>query len=76
MKMTVAPLFAATTLFLAGGCSTRHKQAATQWEFQVATNMAEANQMVEKGWSMAGFTEYTDATGQPQTDYMLKKPKR
>jgi hypothetical protein len=76
MKETLSPLFAATALLLYGGCTTQHEPDARHWEFQVATNMAEANQMVEKGWSVAGFTQYTDATGQPQTDYMLKKPKR
>jgi hypothetical protein len=76
VKTIVAPLFAACTLILAGGCTTHHGQAATQWETQVATNLTEANQLVDKGWTVAGFTKYTDATGQPQTDYMMKKPKR
>jgi len=75
VKKTVAPIVAACTLVLTGGCSTRHAQAGAQGESQVATNLTEANQMVEKGWTVAGFTQYTDATGQPQTDYMMRKPK-
>jgi hypothetical protein len=76
VKKTVASIFAATTMFLTSGCTPPHGQAATQWEFQVATNMTEANQMAEKGWSLSGFTQYADATGQPRTDYMMKRPKR
>ena len=76
MKWTVALLFAANTLFLGGGCTTRHERATTKWEYQEATNSIEANQMVDKGWIVAGFSRYTDATGQPQANYTMKRPKQ
>ena len=76
MKWVVAPLFAATTLFLSSGCATSQKQAATKWEYQEATNTVEANQMAAKGWMVAGFSRYTDATGKPQVDYMMQRPKQ
>ncbi|HKW30965.1 MAG TPA: hypothetical protein VJT54_16695 [Verrucomicrobiae bacterium] len=75
MKPVVVPLFAASALFLSGGCATNHEQAATKWEYQEATNSEEANQMAAKGWMVAGFSRYTDATGQPQVNYMMKRPK-
>jgi hypothetical protein len=75
VKKNVALLFAAGALMLTGACTPHPGQAAARWESQVATNLTEANQMVDKGWTVAGFTQYTDATGQPQTDYMMKKPK-
>jgi hypothetical protein len=76
MTKSIALVFAANALFLAGGCTTHHEQATTKWEFQEATNTAEANQMVDKGWSVAGFSKYNDATGQPQANYMMKRPKQ
>jgi hypothetical protein len=76
MKWTVALLFAANTLFLTGGCTTHYEQATTKWEYQEATNSAEANQMADKGWIVAGFSRFTDATGQPQTNYTMKRPKQ
>ena len=76
VKTTIAPLFAAATLLLSGGCTMHHEQSSGPWESQVATNMTQANQLVDKGWTVAGFTQYTDATGQPQKDYMMQKPKR
>ena len=75
MKKLFALILAAGTLFLSGGCTTNHGQAGTKWEYQEAANRAEADQMAAKGWIIAGFTKYTDATGQPQTDYTMKRPK-
>jgi hypothetical protein len=76
MKWTVALFFAASTLIVGSGCTTHNEQANTKWEYQQATNSVEANQMVDKGWIEAGFSRYTDATGQPQTNYTMKRPKR
>jgi len=76
MKWTAALLLVASTLILGGGCSTGHEQSATKWEFETATNSIEANQMADKGWVVAGFSRYTDATGQPQADYTMKRPKQ
>jgi hypothetical protein len=76
MKWVVAPLFAASTLFLSGGCATHREQTTTKWEYQEATNSVEANQMAAKGWMVAGFSRYTDATGQPHANYMMKRPKQ
>ncbi|HXR04831.1 MAG TPA: hypothetical protein VN836_09005 [Verrucomicrobiae bacterium] len=76
MKWVVALLFAAGTLFLSDGCTTNHEQATTQWEYQEASNSVEANQMAGKGWIVAGFSRFTDATGQPQVNYTMKRPKR
>ena len=76
VKNAFAPLCAVGTLILTGGCTTGREPAAAQWESQVATNLTEANQMEDKGWTVAGYTSYTDATGRPQTDYMMQKPKR
>ena len=63
-------------LFLDGGCTTNYEQANTKWEYQEATNSVEANQIADKGWIVAGFNKYTDATGQPQTEYTMKRPKQ
>jgi hypothetical protein len=76
MQKSFAPIIAASTLFLGAGCTTNHEQANAKWEYQVATNSVEANQMADKGWIVAGFTQYTDATGQPQTNYTMKRPKQ
>jgi len=76
VRKTIAAIFTASAFFLTGGCSTSHGHATTKWEYQEATNSAEANQMVDKGWIVAGFNRYTDATGQPQTNYTMKRPKQ
>jgi hypothetical protein len=76
MKWTVALLFTASTLMVGGGCTTEHEQANPKWEYQQATNNVEANQLTEKGWIVAGFSRYADATGQPQTSYTMKRPKQ
>ena len=76
MKKSFAHLIATGAMFPGGGCTTNHGQAGTKWEYQEAANSAEANQMADKGWIVAGFNKYTDATGQPQTDYTMKRPKQ
>ena len=76
MKKSFALIITASTLFLDAGCTTDHEQANTKWEYQEATNSAEADQMAGKGWIIAGFTQYTDATGQPQANYTMKRPKQ
>ena len=74
--IVVSPLVLVSIVFLSSGCRTQPEQAKTRWEYQTATNNAEADQMMDKGWRMEGFSKYTDATGQPQTDYMMKRTKR
>ena len=76
MKKSFALIIAASMLLLDGGCTTHHEQANTKWEYQEATNSVEANQMADKGWIVAGFTKYTDATGQPQANFTMKRPKQ
>jgi hypothetical protein len=77
MQKSFALMIAASTLFLDVGCTTNHEQTNVKWEYQEATNSVEANQMADKGWIVAGFTQYnTDATGQPQANYTMKRPKQ
>lgn len=76
VNKNITSILLAGGLFVAGGCTTQNGQSATQWEYQDATNSVEASQMAEKGWMVSGFSKYTDATGQPQTTYMMKRPRQ
>lgn len=76
MNRVVASLFAASNLLLSDGCATNREPAATKWEYQQVTDSVEANQMAAKGWVVAGFSRYTDATGKPHVNYMMKRPKQ
>lgn len=75
MKNFLAFMIVTSLLFLDAGCKSDSGQAATKWEYQNATNSVEASQMTDRGWIVVGVSKYTDATGQPQTDYTLKRPK-
>jgi hypothetical protein len=75
VNKTFAPIIAASVLLFAQGCATQSKPASTKWEYQEVTSAVEARQMAEKGWVMAGFSKYTDATGRPQSKYIMKRPK-
>src|SRR5690348_4734042 len=76
MKRVVASLFAAGSLLLSDSCATHPEPAVTKWEYQVVTDSVQANQMAAKGWVVAGFSRYTDATGKPHVNYMMKRPKQ
>jgi hypothetical protein len=74
MKKVIALTFGASTLFLAGCCTTHHEHAASKWEYQVVTGVGEANRMADKGWVVAGYSAVVDAG---RTDYILmKRPKQ
>ncbi len=76
VSKTIAPLFVIGTLLFAGGCATPSGQPRTTWEYRQAANAEEARQLEQKGWAIAGFGKYTDATGEAQTAYMMRKPKQ
>lgn len=78
MSKTIAPLFAIGTLLFIGGCATQSGQPMTKWEYRQAANAEEARQLEQKGWVIAGFSKYTDAAGeaQTQTAYMMRRPKQ
>lgn len=76
MKNSLAFVIATSLLFLDAGCTTNPESATTKWEYQDATNSVEADQLANRGWIVAGISKYTDATGQPQTDYTMKRPKQ
>jgi hypothetical protein len=63
------------TLLVVGGCAGHNAPATTKWEYQDVQNGADANEMTQKGWIVAGVTRFTDATGRPQVTYSMKRPK-
>jgi hypothetical protein len=74
MKKSIALILAASTLFLAGCCTTHH---VTKWEYQqIPTGSmksdATLNRFGDEGWSVVGF-------GTSQTSgnfYIMKRPKQ
>jgi hypothetical protein len=72
MKATIVLIFAASTLLLAGCCTTHQ---ATHWEYMTLhgeQSVTSLNKLSDQGWSVVGFTG--DASG--QLDYLLKRPKQ
>jgi len=56
MKKLLALIFAVSTLFLAGCCTTH--EHASQWEYKTADSIAEVNKAAADGWVVAGFSTH------------------
>ena len=82
MKKSLALIFAASTLFLAGCCTAHH---ATIWEYKTVLSIKDVNKAAADGWVVAGFSSYI-STSTPEKDgtayngigeeYLLKRPKQ
>ena len=73
MKKHIALGLVASTLFLAGCCTSHH---VTQWEYKTldgAISDASLNEVGAQGWSVVGFQKSTQNTG---ATYLLKRPKQ
>jgi hypothetical protein len=73
MKTSIALMFAASTLLLAGCCTTHH---VTKWEYmQIPTSTQKSdeylNQLGAEGWSVVAFGKSGDGSL-----YILKRPKQ
>ena len=79
MKKHIALGLVASTLFLAGCCTTHHVR---QWEYKEVGSVEQANKAAADGWIVTGFSAYTRtdtySSGPVYTDakiYLLKRPK-
>ena len=61
MKNSIALIFAAGTLLLAGCCTTDH---ATKWQYKTvqSTSIEVLNTPLSEGWIVVGFTALPDGT--------------
>jgi protein involved in sex pheromone biosynthesis len=80
MKKHIALGLVASTLFLAGCCTTHH---VTQWEYKKVYSIEEANKAAADGWIVTDLSAYnrTDSysNGPVSHDveiYLLKRPKQ
>jgi hypothetical protein len=82
MKRIIALTFAASSLFLAGCCSTHH---VTQWEYRQVSTIEAVNKAAADGWVVAGFSTHISSStvdGSGTTNYgnsdrfLLKRPKK
>jgi hypothetical protein len=70
MKKSIALIFVASTLFLAGCCTTHH---VTSWEYKTGImSDAELNTFVSQGWRIA----YVLPNAAGNIEYVLKRPKQ
>jgi protein involved in sex pheromone biosynthesis len=80
MKKHIALGLVASTLFLAGCCTTHH---ATQWEYKKVYSIDDANKAAADGWVVADLSAYTRtdtySSGPVVHEleiYLLKRPKQ
>lgn len=82
MKRIIALTFAASSLFLAGCCSTNQ---VTQWEYREVSTVDAVNKAAADGWVVAGFSTHISSStvdGGGTTNYgtgdtfLLKRPKK
>jgi hypothetical protein len=80
MKKNIALGLVASTLFLAGCCTT-HKTA--HWEYKKVYSIEEANKAAADGWIVTDFSAYSRidsySSGSVSHDeeiYLLKRPKQ
>ena len=77
MKKSIALIFVASTLFLAGCCTPHH---VTQWEYKtVVDSDASADklsQLGEQGWNVISFNPYAGLDGSRHVICLLKRPKQ
>jgi hypothetical protein len=76
MKKSIALLFAASTLFLAGCCTT-HEHAAVKWEYTVYTcsglaGVSDPNlsHLGAQGWKLVDVVHATDTK---ETQYVFQR---
>jgi hypothetical protein len=68
MKKSITLIFAASTLFLAGCCSTHH---TTKWEYQRVFDFSSVQKLAAEGWTLDGFHSFDP--GDNGTFYILKR---
>ena len=79
MKKTVALILTASTLFLAGCCTTHQ---ATVWEYKTVGSDRDVNQLASQGWTLAyviplaGFARDTLNFERSDLRYVMKHPKQ
>ena len=80
MKKHIALGLVASTLFLAGCCTTHH---VTQWEYKKVGSIEQANKAATEGWVVTDFSAHTDTSAdaygthyQTVEIYLLKRPKQ
>jgi protein involved in sex pheromone biosynthesis len=76
MKKHIALGLVASTLFLAGCCTSHH---VAQWEYREASGMGEVNQLAAQGWTVVGYSTSDYDNGQSSGHYqhfLLKRPKQ
>jgi protein involved in sex pheromone biosynthesis len=78
MKKHIALGLVASTLFLAGCCTSRH---AVVWQYQTVGSITEVNKLATEGWVAAGYTRYvepatTDHGAITWDSFLLKHPKQ
>jgi hypothetical protein len=73
MKKSVALILTASTLFLAGCCTT-HQTA--RWQYQTRANLTDGqlNDLGKEGWKVVGYTK--DETGQFNNSTFVLERKR
>jgi hypothetical protein len=60
MKKSIALIFAASTLFLAGCCTAHHDKTATRWDYQQVHSIEEMQALAPQGWILAGYGSHDD----------------
>jgi hypothetical protein len=80
MKKHNALGLVASTLFLAGCCTTHH---VTRWEFEEVSSLEQVNKAAADGWIVTSFSAHTRtdtySSGPVNRDveiYLLKRPKQ
>jgi len=71
MKKSIALTFAATTLFLAGCCTSHH---AVSYDHAVYRDLSDAdlNKLGHQGWRVVGFTK-DETQGLGHTTFVMEK---
>ena len=73
MKKHIALGLVASTLFLAGCCTTHH---ATVWEYKTVGNIKEVNELASQGWVVAGYSEAVTPGNSTWDSFLMKHPKQ
>ena len=70
MKTSIALIFAVSTLFLAGCCTTHHEHAS-KWEYQKVWDFKMVQKLSAEGWTLDGFHSFDP--GDTGTYYILRR---
>jgi protein involved in sex pheromone biosynthesis len=80
MKKHIALGLVASTLFLAGCCTTHH---VTRWEYEEVRSLEQVNKAAADGWTVVDFSAHTrtdvyssGTTYNEVQTYLLKRPKQ